>query len=107
MDQKDAWQEWLARNPFALGFYFHYKHGSYLVYSATVREDSGVVLVHYLSVLKHSRWTRTRANFEELVDGRPRFKFWRLATREQLAAAAFGTDDEVRRVFGSAVVRPE
>ena len=100
---KNYWQETLAKEPFTPGFYRHYKGSSYVAFATTIHEDTGAVLVHYFSVLRHTRWTRTRENFVELVDGRPRFTWWRIATVDELAAAAFGGYAETRRVFGSPI----
>lgn len=108
MSEKDQWQQKLAADPITLGFYRH--HGTqltYVVFSTTVHEATGEILVHYFSVLHHTRWTRSRAVFSEVISRigdqgeRLRFAWWRIATQEELAAAAFGGHDEVRRVFGS------
>lgn len=47
--------------------YIHYKGGEYIVRDTTVDETTGETLVHYQSVEFGYRWTRTRANFEEMV----------------------------------------
>lgn len=48
--------------------YIHYKGGEYVVRFVTVDEATGVTLVHYQSLDLGYYWTRTRANFEEIVE---------------------------------------
>ena len=102
MNKEEA-QLKLVREPFALGYYRHHKGGAYVVFSVTVHEATGEVLIHYFSVLKHTRWTRSRKVFQEFVV-KPilRFTWWRPASREELFAAAAGGPEELRRVFGDA-----
>jgi hypothetical protein len=103
---KPAWQEALAWAALPPGWYRHHGGGSYVVFAQTVEEGDGTILVHYFSVVRHTRWTRTLANFSELLPpsvGRKRFEWWRPATSKELAAAAFGSHEEIVRVFGSPV----
>lgn len=115
--QKMKLQEALVRDPVPLGWYRHFRGGgAYVVFSATLDEATGVTQVAYFSALLHYRWSRAREVFFAEVppddaSGRdvtlpilvPRFTWWRPATREELAAAAFGAPDEIRRVFGDAI----
>ena len=48
--------------------YIHYKGGEYVVVDVTVDEATGCDLIHYRSIDFSYRWTRTRANFEEIVE---------------------------------------
>jgi hypothetical protein len=112
-------QEALRQNPVQLGWYRHYKGGSFILYSATVHEATGEVLIHYFSSLTHSRITRDRIVFFESVPTAheddtptlpqpkflPRFSWWRPATRDELAAAAFGGPEEIRKIFGDVPVQ--
>lgn len=52
----------------------HYKGGEYQVILRSIDEATLQHLVHYRSVERGSVWTRTLANWNELVDGRPRFE---------------------------------
>lgn len=70
-----------------IGVYAHQKGGEYVVYSHSVGEASLTALVHYFSLSKRTRWTRTVANFIEEVGGRRRFTSIRPATVEELEAA--------------------
>jgi hypothetical protein len=98
-DDKDNWQSRIL--PIALGWARHFKGGRYVIFATTIDEATGVQLVHYFSATKHTRWSRTRENFTEMIGDRCRFEWWRVATVEELAAAAFGGTDELTRVFGS------
>ena len=69
------------------GVYSHRKGGVYVVYGHTVDEATLAPLVHYYSVAKGTRWTRTVDNFIEEVDGRPRFVRLRDATLDELLQA--------------------
>jgi hypothetical protein len=69
-DEKNAAQAQLAvaaeRCP--VGLYSHYKTDDvYIVYGHSVDEATLAPLVHYYSVSRGSRWTRTIANFIEIV----------------------------------------
>jgi len=103
LDLKQIGQDALAFEPLTLGWWRHYKFANYVVYSLSVDEAAGSVFVHYMSVTSHYRWTRTRDNFIERVGDRQRFEWWRPATVDELAAAAFGGPDILRRVFGSPI----
>lgn len=106
-DLKPAWQEALAWAALPLGWYRHVASGgSYVVFGQTVDEEAGTHLIHYFSVVRHTRWTRTLANFNAMLPTpiiRKRFEWWRPATSKELAAAAFGSHEEIVRAFGSPV----
>lgn len=72
MDKDDAQSQLRAVGDLR-GIYRHRKGGVYTVYSTSVNEATGEVLVHYYSPARKSRWTRTLADFTEEVEGRPRF----------------------------------
>jgi hypothetical protein len=57
-----------------VGVYRHRKGGTYIVFAHTINEDTLAPLVHYYSIERSSRWTRTIENFTQTVDGRPRFE---------------------------------
>lgn len=106
MDVKDAWQKVHTWAQLPLGWFKHHKGGNYVVFATTVNEENGMILVHYFSVLKHTRWTRTLTDFSELLPppiGRKRFEWWRPATAKELAAAAFGSNEVIVRAFGSPI----
>ncbi len=69
------------------GVYLHRKGGTYTVFSITLDEKSCEKMVHYHSHSNDSRWTRTLAEFSEVVEGRPRFWKVREATLEELFVA--------------------
>lgn len=81
------------------GLYKHYKGGLYVLFSESVDEATGDVLVHYYSLEKRTRWTRKLEVFfdDEFVidDGCggtlavERFKFLRTALPDELFQAAF------------------
>jgi hypothetical protein len=88
------------------GLWKHYKGGLYIVFSESVDEATGAHLVHYYSIEKRTRWTRTIASFTEPVPVErvgsgllyePRFVRIRLALDDESHQAAF--DNE--RVFPS------
>lgn len=54
--------------------YRHYKGGEYEVVMRSIDENTLTHLVTYRSVERGSVWTRTLANWNELVDGKPRFE---------------------------------
>ena len=58
-----------------IGLYQHYKGGFYVVYGMSLDEATLEALVHYYSLKKKSRWTRTYANFSEEVGGIARFTY--------------------------------
>ena len=99
IDEKDQWQLNAISNPVSFGYWRHVNGGTYIVYSNSVFEENGAMMVEYFSLLKHTRWSRKREVFCT------RFHFWRIATIEELSTAAFGGPDEIRRVFGSGVGR--
>ena len=70
-----------------IGVYRHRKGGEYVVFGHTVDEATLAPLVHYYSLTKQTRWTRTIVNFVEDVDGRPRFERARDATSLELHVA--------------------
>ena len=90
-DEKDAAQMFLrdvdAKTTCPIGVYVHRKGGTYVVYSHSVNEATLASLVHYYSVDKGTRWTRTVDNFVEEVEGRPRFERVSDVTDEMLARA--------------------
>ena len=45
-------------------------------------------VVHYFSIVRCTRWTRTLENFFELVEGKPRFEYVGRSTQHQLLVAA-------------------
>jgi len=75
-DAKDEAQKWLASLDIRLGLYRHYKGGEYIVFAVTLTEDTLSPRVHYYSVEKGTRWTRTEADFFGQVAGdQPRFTY--------------------------------
>jgi len=76
-DAKDEAQDKLhaAEQAFRFGVYRHKKGGLYVPYSLTLDEPTLSVLVHYASLEKRTRWTRTLENFteEDEVKGQARF----------------------------------
>lgn len=100
-DQKNDWQAALARDSVTLGYWKHRLGGSYIVFATTCNEENGEILVHYYSIVKRTRWSRSKQNFTEQVGDRGRFEWWRPATLDELAAAASGGPDELIRVFGN------
>lgn len=62
IDEKAIWQERhreLTEAKFKKGMYVHANGGLYVAYSTTCDEVTGQVLVHYYSVERKTRWTRT------------------------------------------------
>jgi len=86
MDPKTAAQDALidAATSCPIGVYAHRGGGEYVVFNHSVDEATLVPLVHYISLAKGTRWTRTIANFTEEIGGRPRFWRVRDATSLQL-----------------------
>lgn len=83
---KPAAQELLnaASRSNPLGVYRHYRGGEYVLFALTVDEATcAAVLVHYYSIERGFRWTRTLANWLEHVDGKPRFMWLREATKKE------------------------
>ena len=95
-DQKDEAQETLASDIGSTlrGLWKHYKWGLYIVFSESVEEATGTLLVHYYSIEKRTRWTRTVNNFSQVVgiEGTRRFTLIRPALDEELHLAAFDND---------------
>ncbi len=103
---KDAAQELLADHfgDTLQGLYKHYKGGLYIVFSTSLAEASGEMLVHYYSIENRTRWTRTIADFTSDVDGVPiahgsvrggpvpRFARIREALDDELRQAAFDNE---------------
>jgi hypothetical protein len=94
-DVKSKSQEHLHKLGFKLGVYRHYKGGEYVAFMVTLDEETLEALVHYYSLKKKTRWTRTLLNFEEtLANNRlmenpfPRFDYVRAATPEEACEAA-------------------
>jgi hypothetical protein len=84
-DEKDEAQAKLAALDFKLGLYRHYKGGEYIVFAVSLNEETLEPLVHYYSLAKETRWTRTLDNFTSEVSNsgflrRPRFEFVREAS---------------------------
>lgn len=79
------------------GLYRHYKGGLYVAFSESVDEATGEALVHYYSIEKRTRWTRTVRNFTAKIDGdrTPRFAFIRGAHFDELRQAAFDNGEDV------------
>jgi hypothetical protein len=80
-DPKDEAQRRLNEAAFLCpwGIYTHRKGGLYVVFAHSVDEASLVPLVHYFSLEKETRWTRTVENFLEDVEGKRRFQWVRSA----------------------------
>ena len=86
---KDHAQASLKELQFQLGFYRHYLGGKYVAFAVTLSEDTLEPLVHYYSVDKKTRWTRTLENWASAVEGgQPRFSFQHRATPRELIDAA-------------------
>jgi hypothetical protein len=66
-DEKDVAQTRLKKLDFKLGIYRHYKGGMYVVFSVSLSEEGLVPLVHYFSLTKKTRWTRTLHDFQDFV----------------------------------------
>lgn len=84
-------QEALAKAFDVRGLFRHYKGGAYIVYSVSINETDGERMVHYYSIDRKSRWTRTWKNFfsDSPIDPtRERFTLMRAATVEELRLAA-------------------
>jgi len=90
MDEKDAAQAALAEAASCcpVGVYAHRNGGEYVVYGHSIDEATLVPLVHYFSIAKRSRWTRTIINFtEQGSDGAARFRRIRDATDDEILEA--------------------
>jgi hypothetical protein len=94
MDEKDEAQKRLQGSPLKLGVYQHYKGPTYVLFAESLDERSLEPLVHYYSIEKRSRWTRTRRNFTETVapsleysGASHRFTFVRRASKAELEIA--------------------
>lgn len=75
-----------------IGVYAHRKGGTYVVFAHSVGEESLQPLVHYYSVDRGTRWTRTITDFTELVDGKPRFERVRDASDSELRLVGIRID---------------
>lgn len=72
------------------GLYRHWKGSLYVVFSESVHEASGDVLLHYYSLEHRTRWTRTLEDFTAIVtllDASKQARFVRI--REALEAELF------------------
>jgi hypothetical protein len=83
-DEKDIAQSRLKLLDYKLGIYRHYKGGLYVVFAVSLLETSLTPMVHYYSLKKGTRWTRTASDFFGFVypEGKPkepRFSYIRLA----------------------------
>jgi hypothetical protein len=101
MDDKDEVQERLRATSLKLGVYRHYKGGLYVLFAESVREETLEPMVHYFSLEKKTRWTRSKSNFGETVvlpDNSAmsrRFAYDREATVHELCQA-FGFEVDVK-----------
>ncbi len=84
-DAQDVLKRAVARCP--VGVYTHCKGGKYVVYSHSLDEETLTPLVHYYSLGRGTRWTRTIANFIERVGPEARFTRERDATVTELHLA--------------------
>jgi hypothetical protein len=66
-DEKDEAQAKLAAFDFKLGVWEHYKGGLYVVFAISLDEETLQRLVHYFSIEKKTRWTRSLLNFTQYV----------------------------------------
>jgi hypothetical protein len=106
MDAKDRAQEDLIekQEEVPLGLWRHYKGGEYIVFALSVQEDTCKHLVHYYSLDKKTRWTRSLSNFVEIVTPPgsylvPRFRFVRVTSMDEHLEAV-GLAEGVRKVVG-------
>jgi hypothetical protein len=72
-DDKSTAHEALEHAPKAGERYRHYKGGEYEVVCSSIKEDTLEALVTYRSLARGTVWTRTLANWSEMVEGVPRF----------------------------------
>jgi hypothetical protein len=70
-DAQQALSKSKSRCP--VGLYMHRKGGAYIVFAHSLKEDTLDPLVHYWSIERRTVWTRTIADFIEVVEERPRF----------------------------------
>ena len=87
-DAKELAQRKLEERRFPLGIYKHRKGGRYVAFAVSLKEDTMEEVVHYFSIVRCTRWTRTLENFFELVEGKPRFEYVGRSTQHQLLVAA-------------------
>lgn len=73
MDKNAAQSQRLHGEPSECQKYRHYKGGIYEVLQRSVKEDTLEPLVTYRSVETGGIWTRTLANWNDVIDGQPRF----------------------------------
>lgn len=79
LDEKDLAQAKLEALEFPLGLYKHYKGPEYWAIAVSIDEETLKPVVLYESILHGTLWTRTMANFTELVvldsgETKPRFE---------------------------------
>jgi hypothetical protein len=89
-DEKDAAQAKLARLGPRLGVYRHYKGPEYVLFALTLKEDTLEPMVHYYSLEKKTRWTRTYEDFTHDIEGNGlsrRFTYVRPATTSEIVQA--------------------
>ena len=71
-DEKDARQADLRSSTLQLGVYRHYKGAEYVLFAVSLHEETLEPLVHYYSLEKRTRWTRSWNNFVEVLKDDPR-----------------------------------
>lgn len=94
MDEKDKAQLALvdAAATCPVGVYTHRSGGEYIVFAHSIDEETLTPLVHYFSLKKGTRWTRTVTNFVESSGDHlhpRRFVRVRNATAAELNAALY------------------
>jgi hypothetical protein len=77
-DQKSSVQEVLERLHVPAGLYQHWKGPLYVAFSNSIHEKSGEALVHYYSLEKRTRWTRTHGEWNTPPTIREQREFLRL-----------------------------
>jgi len=97
MENKSDAQTALAECGQQYGLYRHYKGGYYVMYGKTVNEETLETLVHYYSLEKKTRWTRTLENFTATVyleerGNMQRFEYVREASLNELLEAYDNTE---------------
>jgi hypothetical protein len=101
LDIKDVQQERLACLKLPLGVYKHWKGGEYVLFAITLDESNLRILVHYYSLEKKTRWTRSYDDFTKDVDGNGlsrRFHYLRRAKPDELLAALSLEVDKLSQV---------
>lgn len=97
MEDKSEAQTALKECRQQYGLYRHYKGGYYVMYGKTVDEETLETLVHYYSLEKKTRWTRTLENFTAKVyledrKDQQRFEYVREASLNELLEAYDNTE---------------